>query len=268
MEANQYGRPNNPVPPEDEQISYEHLIPEEKRRKYNRHHKRPKTALWVILAVLVTFGISVGTYFLFLKNSGTSKKTTTSQTGSPTTTKTVKPDPTTQNYKSAKLNLQFTTRRDWAVKEDIAASQVTVTSPPTTYTDGNGNSANGTFVLKFTSQTPEDATQTIQNGKAILPSEVIAYSAPTDAQRVYTAISYAGDNDKVSYFVVTGATSFKAGDSLGAVFIGDGSLMIVGGFSGANTGKFINFQPVAKDQFTSTSGYLQALDIVKSLKVF
>lgn len=229
----------------------------------------------IIIAVIVAVGIllSAAFVFFFLGKSEEKSKTNTSnqqeqmEEEEPTLPPSEAAQP--QAYKSETLNIEITHRKDWTVKEAADKKQLTLTSPKFTYQNNDGESAKGVFTVKFSLGTTEESQATIDAAKSVRDSVLIGYDAPTEAQRHYTNVTYAGpDQATFKFFVVTGSTALKPDTPLaGTVVINSADFLIAGGF-GADSQNALNFDTIPAadiDQYTVVE---QAIAIVKSLKVF
>jgi hypothetical protein len=240
---------------------YDHLMPSRKKRGAGRIVAR------LILVVLLLAAVGGGVYYFASKGRGTKETAKTGaseqQQGPLTPAEAAK----TVTFKSNKLNIELAHRKDWTLKESRGTGEITLTSPSGSYTSGSG-SKKGVFTLKFATGVDDTTKQTVQSGKAVLPSEVIGYDNPTKDQRYFTSVTYVGTNNNVAYLIVTGADQYKPDDSLGAMFIGEDTLLVLGGFGGTDPSNFASFDPAPKTNFVNSRPYTQALEIIKSLKIY
>ena len=257
----------NPVPVENEQPlpppghRYDHLMPKKESGK--------KKILLLTLIGLVTLGvIAAAVYFFVLKKDTPTPAATDNQqaTEQQPEAAPAPADSTPKVFKSTKLGLELTHRTDWSLKEDPDSGEITLTSPQATYTTKDGASKQAAFTLKFRQGATTEQQAAIKAAAAVLASETIAYSAPLETQRYYTNVTFGGQAEAISLFLVTGATQFKAGDSLANFFINGDTYVIGGGFGGTQPENF-TFDTLPKASFTGSDTYKQALDIVKSLKI-
>ncbi len=179
-------------------------------------------------------------------------------------------DPTPVKYKSEKLNIELTHRKDWKLKE-AADGQITLTSNPTSYSKADGESTTGPFTVKIRKGVTDAMQSTIDGSFASGSSEVIAYADPVKGQREYTNLSYVGPKEQFAFFIITSNTEFKAGASLQyALQFGADSFLIVGGY-GSDAGNTLGFDAVPLE-YMGTHGsdneFAQALAIVESLKIY
>lgn len=192
---------------------------------------------------------------------------TTSNNENTTAEEAVTPaDPTPVTFKSTKLNIELTHRKDWTLKE-ASDGQITLTSPRTSAVNSQGMASTNVFTLKIRNGATSAMQATLEKSIAVRDSEVIAYDAPTESQRFYTNISYGGkDADTFGFLLVTGSIEFKAGKAMAYMLsFGGDSLLIVGGY-GADKNQTLAFDPVPKGSLGSDVEE-QALAIIKSLKI-
>lgn len=175
-------------------------------------------------------------------------------------------DPTPVAYKSEKLNIELTHRKDWKLKE-AADGEITITSPSTSYARADGEAVTGVFTVKIRKGVPDAMKATIEKAVAPRASEVIAYAEPTKEQREYTNLSYAGTKDIFNFFIITGNTEFKAGGTYAYALAMSGEFYLITGGYGTDRDGTLSFDAVPKDTMDSDA-FEQAVDIVESLKIF
>lgn len=253
--------------PEEAQSPVPSPAPEPKpvTRKERRKRKR-----LIILASAAALLLALGGLYWFLVVKGGDKTPAQSvASGQDKQTKTPAPtpsDPTPVAYKSTKLNIEITHRKDWSLKES-SSGQITITSPTISYVASDGQSTTGVFTVKIRRGVTDAMQANIDKAVAPRDSEVIAYAAPTEQQRQYTNLSYAGQKDFFSFFIVTGNTALKAGNSFAYSLPLDGDFYLVVGGYGADAGDSLSFESVPKDSMSSMA-FDEALNIVKSLKIY
>lgn len=177
-------------------------------------------------------------------------------------------DSTPVTFKSTKLNLELTHRKDWTLTEN-ADGELVLTSPRTTYSRIDGTAGAGVFTVKIRKGATEAMKATIEKSVAARDSEVIGYTSPTESQRHYTNVSYAGvdKGESFSFFIITGSTEIKAGKPFAYMLAFDSeSYLFVGGYGEDKDGS-LSFDAVAKSDIESTSKE-QAIDIIESIKLF
>jgi hypothetical protein len=126
------------------------------------------------------------------------------------------------------------------------------------------------FILKLRMGADTTAQSAIHQTKAVQDSETIGYTAPTANQFYYTNLTIGGPGDTASFVIVSSANKFKAGGSLSTFLVTGSTYVIVGGYSSATTAQteLMQFDAVPKAQFTSNVAYTQAVDVIKSLKIY
>lgn len=178
----------------------------------------------------------------------------------------VVPDATPQTFKSDKLGIELTYRKDWKLKE-AADGTLAITSPQISYVGSDGKSKTGVFTVCIRKGATEAQQVTIDKSIATRDSEVIAYASPAEGQRQYTNLSFVGPKDMFGFFIVTSNTEFKAGAPLlYALQLSADSYLIAGGYGADATGS-LAFDSVPKDNMDSDT-LTEAINIVKSLKIF
>lgn len=252
---------SSPVPP---------TAPESRHNTQRQWPKRKKMIVWVTAVVLVALLIGCVLYWWLVTdgNDQSPKQTPARNEQQQTQQQTSAPiiDPTPVTYKSTKLNIELTHRKDWSMKES-ADGELTFTSPQTSYTDAEGQSATGVFTFKVRKGVSEASKAVIEKSIATKASEVIAYTAPTAEQRQYTNVSYVGSKkDFFNFFIVTGSTELKPGNSLAYTLPLDGEFyLFVGGYG--TPGSNLAFASVPKE-FMDSDTLAQAIKIVESIKIY
>lgn len=228
---------------------------------------------WLFVGVAVALlALAGGAYWMLSQNKKPAKQSspTTSQP-SPNKPDLNQPDPnaTSKTFKSTKLNIEFTYRSDWTLKETGDQAEIILTSPGVTYTAQDGTSTEGVFTVKMRNGViPDGIQETVKNTVAVKDSEVIGYDQPTGEQRHFTNLSFGGpDAQKFGYFIISGNTAYKAGQPFGSQIdlIGT-AYLFVGGY-GTDAGDTLDFEPVPAASF-DTEAYQQALAVIKSLKIY
>jgi len=232
--------------------------------------KAKRLYLFIGIGVVFVALIAGGLYWMAAgKEKDAPKTTQTTTSTAPQTETPAAPvaDATPVTYKSTALNIEFTHRKDWTMKESDGGKEITLTSPQTSYTKVDGTATTGVFTLKIRKGVTDAIKATIEKAVAPRNSEVIAYAAPTDQQRYYTNISYAGTKDIFNFFIVTGSTEVKAGGAYAYLLVlNDESYVIAGGYGADKNGTF-GFDSVPKDAIDSTVKD-QAVKIVESIKIY
>jgi flagellar basal body-associated protein FliL len=236
-------------------------------KKSASHRKNVGIIIAIVLAVLLVAGAVVWFVFMRPKPVATTVKPVAVKKEEPKLT--AQQASTIEPFKSAKLNVEFNHRKDWKVTESADKTQVVITSPKTSYQTTAGAEASDVFTVKLRYGTiPEAMQDTVQKAIATRDSVVIAYAQPTEQQRQYTNVTDAGAvANTFNFLIVSGSTAYKAGQVLGyGVPLTGQAYMFAGGF-GADKDDALAFDPANKSELDS-SIYNQALDIIKSLKIF
>lgn len=177
-------------------------------------------------------------------------------------------DSTPVAYKNAKLSLELTHRKDWMLTESEDGTEVILTSPRITYTKAGGEAGTGVFTIKIRKGAAEPMKATIEKSVAARDSEVIGYATPSETQRHFTNVSYAGTNkgEDFNFFIVTGSTEIKAGKPFAHMLAFDSdAYLFVGGY-GEDKDNSLTFDAVPKAQIDSPAKE-QAIDIIESIKL-
>lgn len=263
-------------PPQHQYPEPEYTPPPQHRFEHLNSHKKggrgKKIALIVVILVLLT-GLGTGAYFLFLKPSDETAKKPAAKAQdepagntSPAATDTAPQTPASA-LKSTKLNLEVTKPAGWTGTEDPASGELTLTSPSTTYAAASG-SKTGTFVLKIRQGADADAQTMIHESNAVQDAETIAYAAPTENQRFYTNLAIAGQSENAQFLIITGADQPKKGESMSRMLINNDVYVIIGGFRETSKTGLTGFDLMLKAEFIGSGEYEQAVDTIKSLKIF
>lgn len=263
--------PLDPMPDLNQQP--QHLRSPRSRRTL-KLNKKVFLIVGIVAAVLV---LGVGTFFFLSKDKkqdSTAQNQTAQQQAAQEDDEPKLPPAEAaqaQVYKSETLKIEITHRKDWTIKEEADKKLITLTSPKFTFQTGN-ESKKDVFTLKIGFGATKEAQKNIDSAKAVRDSLLIGYDAPTEAQRHYTNISYAGpageSSDLFEFFIVTGSVAFKKDVPLnGGVVINSGDFLIAGGF-GADAQNQLKFEPVPAPELEQYAAFEQAVAIVKSLKVY
>lgn len=238
-----------------------------------RRSHRKKMLLIVGGAVLLLLLLGGGGYWFLMqsdtkhpaKASSSANGTNNSQSNQTAANTPAAPDSTPTTYKSTKLNVELTHRKDWTLKE--ADGEITITSPQISYAAPTGQSTTGVFTVKIRKGVTDTMKANIEKSVAARDSVVIGYTAPTDQQRQYTNLSFAGQKESFNFFIVTGNTSLKAGNTLAYTLPLDGDFYLIVGGYGADKFDNLTFDSVPKTAIDSDAE-AEALKVVESLKIY
>jgi cbb3-type cytochrome oxidase subunit 3 len=268
FDPNQQQQPStNPVPVEPQSPQQSPHGPYSKRQGGGSKKK----LILIIAAVVVALAlVGAAVWFFLLRDN---KKSDIKQTNNTPTQQqaedlpaATEADSTPVTFKSTKLNLELTHRKDWTLKEGTGGD-LTITSPRISYSRVDGTAGSGVFTLKLRKGATEAMKATIEKAVAVRNSEVIAYTAPTDAQRHYTNISWAGQEAAFNFFIVTGSTEIKDGQPFAYTLAFDNETYLIAGGYGTDKDGSLSFDAVPKTAIDSAAKD-QAIDIVESIKLY
>ncbi len=188
---------------------------------------------------------------------------------SPTKTSDVADVTGTKTFKSDVLHLEFIYPSGWTATE--AGGGVRVESPEFDYQTTTQGIVNGIFRIYIRQGAREADGKYIGAGVATQDSEKITYSQPTSGQRKETNLSFFGIDspDHFAYMFVAGNYSLKKGDTLGPNYGKEADTYIVmGGYSAKSLTDDFATNKIALETYKDSNAYKQALDIIKSLKLF
>jgi hypothetical protein len=241
-----------------------------KRRKPG---SRKKFAIIAAAAVLVLAGAGGFAYWRFGSGAADDAQHASDQEQTEDENTEPQMDPAeaaqTVVFSSEELNLEFTHRRDWTVTESDDKTTITVTSPRISYqtADGNVPSSQGVFTLKIGVGVSSAAQQTINSAEAVEESEVVAYEDPTDEQRFYTNLSYAGQDGNFNFLIVTGSTEYQPGDPLANTLPLGSSYYLLGGGYGADPDDAFDFDAISPQHMRHSPVFEQAVAFIQSLRI-
>lgn len=250
-----------------------------KRPRPSRHNRggNTKKIVLILLAVIVGLAVVCGAAYWWFAVRDTGEETPVSldqpnQQSQDTEETQPALDPQEAakkiTFKSSELALELTHRRDWLIAESDDKTAITLTSPDVSYQTVNGTvpEGRGVFTLKIQKGVPEVQSDAINALNAVKDSEVIAYDKPTDAQRFYTNISYAGLEDAFTTLIVTGSVEYKKGNPLANTLTLSGDFYLIAGGFGEDAENTLAFDHVPVSQIDSQTAK-QAIDIIKSLRI-
>ncbi len=255
--------------PEQQMDSAYQAPPPHYQAKQGAQRKKRLLLIGGIAAALLVIA-SAAFWFFGMRGKGTAPAPTPSTQQSQQSEDTLPSTPadgTPETYKSAKLNIELTHRKDWTLKEGTDG-QIVLTSPRASAVSADGTAGTNVFTLKIRKGASDAMKAAIEKAIAVRDSEVIGYDAPTESQRFYTNVSYAGkDADSFGFFIVTGSTEVKAGKPFAYMLTFDAETFLIAGGYGADKTDSLAFDAVPKANLVSDVEE-QALAIVKSLKIF
>jgi cytoskeletal protein RodZ len=237
-----------------------------------------KRVLLIAVIVIVLLGLGGGTAVLLsARNKPAAKSKTASNSSSSNTSAAKQPSSNvaaqdnggTYTYKSTTLNIGVTYPKTWTLRENADKSEMTLTSPQTSYTKKDGTSTEGVFTLHLRNGSiPAAMVSAVNGATAVADSVIVAYSQPTSAQRQYTNVSYAGpDANNFTFLVVTGSTAFKAGQAFGGSVDLSGTAYLFAGGYGSDSGDALVFDQVPKTAY-DTLVFQEAVKIIEGLQIY
>jgi hypothetical protein len=145
--------------------------------------RKPKKRWPRLLALIILIAIGFGLYWLFSnkpepKPAQNIKQTASTQTAAPTKT-----------YSSINFSLNFNYPESWTVV-DNGGGQLTVTSPATQLKSSAGSQVTGKIILTISQKGQSLPMFDKGSASAVIDSQKITYTKPTQSQRGDTYVSY------------------------------------------------------------------------------
>ncbi len=138
----------------------------------------------IFIVVLLLLAASAGTYW-FVKNHKSAKP----QPAVATQTAPAKISNPTKSYTSPNLYLTFSYPSNWTIV-DTGGGVMTATSPTTQLRDTTGQNVNGKITMTIRTSAQTLPGFTAGNATAVIASQKIAYTHPTQTQRANTYVSF------------------------------------------------------------------------------
>ncbi len=243
--------------------------------KNSQKKKRsPKKLLVGLLVFLLLLGLAAGVT-LVLKNrsevtTAPSSPAATSDTAQQTTSNGDVPEAeNSESFTSSPYRITFSYPKTWAVTE-ADDNGIRIESQKFTYKKTDGSEENGYFRIYIRKGARTQDGTIIGKGVAIEPSEKLKYTNPTSSQRKETNLSHFGLNteDNFAFFLIAGNYELEKGDTLGPDFGKETeTILIGGGYSGADLKDDLATNQVSIDWFKTTEAYKQAISILESLEI-
>lgn len=198
-----------------------------------------KVVLYGLIAILIIALGAGGYWFGFHKNK---KQTQTPSAAQSTTSSQQQSDNTasaaTKHYDSANFNLGIDYPADWMLS-DNGGGKMTVTSPSLSLKSANGQPVNAREILTITPKGQNLGAFDAGSATAVMDSEKVAYTKPTQTQRGNTYLSFlqysktttTGALDGV---YITGDAGYQKGQDIPKSDIANVDPEIVLSFSGAD----------------------------------
>lgn len=172
-----------PAEPAQEKPQREHVPPD--------YHKNKSRKKWVIpiLIVLLIAGAGAGGYWYKTKSKTTSEPSTTSQTVTTKQQEVGQINQKTKHYDSPNFYLGLDYPTDWEVA-DAGGGKMTITSPVLQLKSAQGRTTKGEIILSIYQKGQNLTAFDAGNAVAVLDSEKLTYTKPSQNQRGSTYISF------------------------------------------------------------------------------
>jgi hypothetical protein len=142
-----------------------------------------------LLIVVLVGGAGYGVYW-YLNHKGTKKPAAKASTSSQTTTSQSTISTQTKHYSSSEFNLEFNYPADWTITDTTGSGVLTARSPSVKLKDTSGQTMTGQVILTIRNKQQPLPEFDKGNAVAVLPSQKINYTSPSQAQRAATYISF------------------------------------------------------------------------------
>jgi hypothetical protein len=154
------------------------------------YKSKNKKGLWIAIALIILL-LAAAAYWLLLKPKPVKAPIKTSSSNAARSTSTTNTVATnTAHYDSSNFNLGFDYPKGWKISDIAGSGKLTVTSPNTQFKDSDGQSVTGQIIMTIRDKTQKLTEFDKGNAAAILDSEKIAYTKPSQTQRGNTYISF------------------------------------------------------------------------------
>lgn len=208
---------------------HEHVAPD-----YHKKQKDRPIFTYVIVAVLA-IGLIVAAYWTVFKPKSASDNNQSAQTKSPT-----KIESDTKHYDSPNFYLGFDYPSNWTVN-DNGGPQMTVVSPVVKLKDAQSQTVNGKIIMTIRNKSEKLTEFDKGNAIAILNSEKITYTKPTQTQRGDTYISFlnyaSSPSDGLDGVYITGDNGYQKDQAIPLVDISKSDPVISVTFQKCTEGK-------------------------------
>jgi hypothetical protein len=224
------GKPTSPTPvhpkpneQDDFEVASESAVDlDQFMPQLKQKHTARKVVVWIVIVLLV-LAAGAGAYYALGRKSPSKANTNAKQQSSQSKSQSAITTSTT-NYSSSNFNLSFNYPQGWNVS-DPGNGKLTVSSPTMQLTAASGQSQSGQVVMTIQNESSANFGMFSQgNAVAVLGSQHVNYSNPTQTQRASTYVSFLqyatttahGGLDGV---YVTGDSGYQAGQSIPEVDI-------------------------------------------------
>jgi hypothetical protein len=156
---------------------------------------------------------------------------------------------------------------NWTVNENDGLH---IISPDFRYETTDKGMVTGNFQIYIRQTARPIDGQYIGKGIVVKPSEGLTYTTPGNGQRKSTNITAFGSvtNDHFTYFMITSDFNLKTGDQLGSSYGQElGTYIIVGGYGQKGQKDDLSFNNTPLSTFDKKNVYMQAITIIKTIKL-
>jgi cytoskeletal protein RodZ len=154
------------------------------------HKNKSKKGLWIIIFVIIVL-LAAAVYWFLLKPEPVKAPTKTSSSNQEQSSA-AQTSTATTHYDSSSFNLGFDYPKGWKVSDVAGSGKLTVTSPDEQLKGADGQTVSGQIVMTIRDKTQKLTEFDKGNATAVLDSEKIAYTKPTETQRGNTYLSFLG----------------------------------------------------------------------------
>jgi cytoskeletal protein RodZ len=267
-EKKQQWQAENPVPHMPE---LDNPKPKKRRKKL--------TWLWVLLSIILIGAAAYGAYW-FGSNQADKKSAkkpaaqTQQQTASDqlasTSDKQTATVPT-KHYDSTTYTLGFDHPQDWTVTDTVA--KLVATSPVVSLKTSGGTTVNGHVVVTFQNQQTSIPGYPANDAVAVMASEKLTYTQPTQVQRAQTYLSYLsyGKANGLDALYITGDNGYQKDQNIPQTDVVKGNPLISVTFQSCtsadcSTGTPTMLTLVASD-WASLASSKQVTNLLKSIQL-
>lgn len=256
--------PNGPMDIPGEPM---HSKPPKKSKKFN-----PKVIIALIAVALLGGAAFLIMHFANKDKAPANNQQTQTETNIPEADNTPADVPTASENKKHTADfprVEFTYPSNWNVSENDRG--IRIESPEFSYKKHDNTTTTGNFRLYIRQGARSVDSSFIGRGVATKPSQTLTYSDPAPGQRAETNLSFFGldSPDHFAFLFIAGNFSLNVGDTLGPDYGKEPETFIIsGGYSQKSLTDDMATNPVSLDEFDQKNAYTQAIEILKSLKVY
>jgi hypothetical protein len=210
----------------------------------NYHKKKRKFHPFLIIIVILLIAVAGIYWFLLKPKPAKAPAASTASSSSATQSNQTQ----TEHYESQNFSLGFDYPKGWKVTDAEGSSQLLVVSPSTQLKNAGGQQVSGQIVVHIVPD-PQNikGLDDKNNSTAVLDSEKITYTKPSQTQRANTYLSfinYAGSKQKgIDSIFITGDNGYQKEQAIPKSDIAKGSPII-----------YVDFNECPKSGKCTTSG--------------